>query len=196
MNRHYGNEDCASYIDMRELLARPDIDAVVIATGDRWHATASILAARAGKHIYCEKPCTMTVAESQELDAEVRKAGRIYQGGMQRRNVDNFQVAVALARSGKLALSDDSLLTDGLPPVMHGVDASRHIREFLDAIKTRGDTSCNSTVTRHSEIACHAAAISWKLGRRLRFDPSSESFFDEPEADALRSRPRREPFTV
>lgn len=47
VNRHYGNDDCASYVDMNELLARPDIDAVIIATSDRWHGTASILAARA-----------------------------------------------------------------------------------------------------------------------------------------------------
>jgi hypothetical protein len=49
VDRHYGNQDCKAYIDMHEVLARPDIDAVVIATGDRWHGTASIYAARAGK---------------------------------------------------------------------------------------------------------------------------------------------------
>ena len=51
INRSYGHEDCAVYSDLRELLARPEIDAVVIATGDHWHATASILAARAGKDV-------------------------------------------------------------------------------------------------------------------------------------------------
>ncbi len=102
VDRHYGNQECKAYIDMHEVLARPDIDAVVIATGDRWHGTASIYAARAGKDVYCEKPCTMTIAECQELDKAILDNKRIYQGGMQRRNVDNFQVAAKLASTGKL----------------------------------------------------------------------------------------------
>ena len=66
---HYGNQDCARYVDMKEMLARPDIDAVLIATSDRWHACASILAMRAGKDVYSEKPATMTVREGQTLVA-------------------------------------------------------------------------------------------------------------------------------
>ena len=64
---HYGNKDCKTYIDMREMLARTDIDAVHIATGDRWHAPASLLAMRAGKDVYCEKPSAMTVREGQAV---------------------------------------------------------------------------------------------------------------------------------
>ncbi len=59
---HYGNSDCLLYRDFRELLARPDIDTVLIATGDRWHSAASILAAKAGKDVYSEKPCGITIA--------------------------------------------------------------------------------------------------------------------------------------
>ena len=98
----YGKAGFATYGDMRELLARKDIDAVLIATGDRWHTLASILAARAGKDMYCEKPCSMTIAESRALADAVRLSGRIYQAGTQRRNVPNFVLAVELARSGKL----------------------------------------------------------------------------------------------
>jgi len=98
----YGNTDCAMYRDMFELLARPDIDAVLIATGDHWHALASILAARAGKDVYSEKPCGLTIGQCQALDDTVRRCGRIFQAGTQRRSVPNFQFAVHLARSGKL----------------------------------------------------------------------------------------------
>jgi hypothetical protein len=98
----YGNQDCATYIDMRELLARRDIDAVLIATGPNWHATASILAAKAGKDVYCEKPCTKNIAQSLALAEVFRRTGRVFQAGTQRRSLPNFAFAVDLARSGKL----------------------------------------------------------------------------------------------
>ena len=98
----YGIKDCVSYRDMHELLAREDLDAVLIATGDRWHTLASILAAQAGKDIYCEKPCSMTIAESRALADTIRRYGRVYQAGTQRRNISNFVHAVELAHSGKL----------------------------------------------------------------------------------------------
>jgi predicted dehydrogenase len=98
----YGNNDCRQYADMHELLARDDIDAVLIATGDRWHTLASILTAQSGKDIYCEKPCSMTIAESRALAVNIRRYGRIYQAGTQRRNIANFMHAIELARSGKL----------------------------------------------------------------------------------------------
>jgi predicted dehydrogenase len=102
----YGNKDgakgCATYRDLREVLGRSDIDAVLIATGDRWHAIAAILAAKAGKDIYCEKPCAMTMALDGAVADVVRRYGRIFQAGTQRRNVGNFVAAVDMARSGKL----------------------------------------------------------------------------------------------
>ncbi len=102
VDNRYGSTDCATYGDFRELLARPDIDAVLIATGDRWHALASIMAARAGKDVYSEKPCGMNSAECALIEATMRQCGRVYQGGTQRRSVANFQKAVQLAHSGKL----------------------------------------------------------------------------------------------
>ncbi|MCL5269668.1 MAG: Gfo/Idh/MocA family oxidoreductase, partial [bacterium] len=81
----YGNKDCVMYRDMFELLARPDIDAVLIATGDHWHTLASILAARAGKDVYAEKPCAMTIGESQALSDTMLRHGRVFQAGTQRR---------------------------------------------------------------------------------------------------------------
>jgi len=92
----------ATYRDFREMLPRQDIDAVLIATGDRWHTPASIQAARAGKDIYCEKPCSMSIAESQALADEIGRYGIIYQAGTQRRSVANFIFAADLCHSGKL----------------------------------------------------------------------------------------------
>lgn len=98
-----GNNDCAQYRDLRELLAeRTDLDAVLIATGDRWHTPASIMAMEAGKDVFCEKPCTMSVAEGDALVATARRHGRIFQAGMQRLSEANFVFADELARSGKL----------------------------------------------------------------------------------------------
>jgi hypothetical protein len=98
----YGSQDCATYIDMRELLARSDIDAVLIATGPNWHATAAILAAKAGKDVYCEKPCTKNIAQSLTLAEVFRRTGRVFQAGTQRRSLPNFAYAIELARSGRL----------------------------------------------------------------------------------------------
>lgn len=102
VDEHYSNHDCTVYRDFRELLERKDIDAVLIATGDRWHSAASILAAQAGKDVYSEKPCGITIAACQELAETMRREKRVFQAGTQRRSVPNFQQAVALAHSGKL----------------------------------------------------------------------------------------------
>ncbi|MHC4181307.1 MAG: Gfo/Idh/MocA family protein, partial [Planctomycetota bacterium] len=102
IDQKYGSQDCMTYIDIREILARDDIDAVMVATGENWHALASILAARAGKDIYSEKPPAHTVAEGRALAETVRRYGTIYQCGTQRRSIPRFRFAVDLARSGKL----------------------------------------------------------------------------------------------
>jgi predicted dehydrogenase len=102
VDQHYGNQDCALFRDFRELLARPEIDAVLIATGDRWHTPASIAAAEAGKDVYSEKPCGLTIANCQDLAAAMKRTGRVFQAGTQRRSVPNFRQAVELAHSGRL----------------------------------------------------------------------------------------------
>jgi predicted dehydrogenase len=339
---HYQNKDCATYRDFHDLLARPNIDAVLIATGDRWHAPASILAARAGKDVYSEKPCGLTIAWCQTLDDAFRETKRVFQAGTQRRSVANFQAAVKLAHSGKLGklktlyatVYTPQVLTAWLPgeptpkrdvvdwdlwlgpapwrpfnkeyvqgkwrgywdfdsgarlldwgahtvdlcqwankaddtmPVEYepsetnvtahyangvklvleflktpfgdrpgwvqslgtcpvrfvgeegwvevgdsggievkpeslrgelkegtkagsGLDVGAHARNFFDCVKSRGKTAANTQVMRHSHIACHAAALSWLLNRKLRFDPAKEAFIDDDEANGLRSLPSR-----
>jgi predicted dehydrogenase len=103
VNGKYGNKDCAAYRDIRELLAeRTDIDAVLIATGDRWHAPASVMAMRAGKDVYCEKPACLTVAQGQMVVETARRYGRVYQTGAQRLSESNHVFAIEMARSGQL----------------------------------------------------------------------------------------------
>jgi hypothetical protein len=101
-DQKYGNKDCKTYRDFHELLDRSDIDVVLIATGPNWHATAAMYAARAGKDIYCEKPCTKNIAQSLALADTMRRTGRVFQAGTQRRNLPHFAFACDLARTGKL----------------------------------------------------------------------------------------------
>ena len=99
---HYQNRECKLYRDFRELLDRDDIDAVLIATGDRWHAPASIAAAKAGKDVYSEKPCGITIELCQQLADTINETGRVFQAGTQRRSVPNFIEAVQAVHDGKL----------------------------------------------------------------------------------------------
>jgi predicted dehydrogenase len=99
---HHGNENCKMYRDFRELLDRSDIDAVLIATGPNWHATAAMTAAKAGKDMYCEKPVTKNISQSLILADTMRRTGRVFQAGTQRRNLPHFAFACELARTGKL----------------------------------------------------------------------------------------------
>ena len=101
-DERYGNQDCSTYRDFRDLLARDDIDAVLIATGPNWHATAAITAAKAGKDMYCEKPCTKNISQSLILAETMRRTGVVFQVGTQRRNLPHFAFACKLASSGKL----------------------------------------------------------------------------------------------
>ncbi len=102
VDQHYSNQACRVYPDFRELLAQKDIDAVLIATGNRWHATASMFAARAGKDIYCEKPISLTIREGRELVDTARRYGTIYQAGTQRRSTASYQFAREMVRQGKI----------------------------------------------------------------------------------------------
>ena len=102
VDRRYGNQDCQTYPDFRDLLARKDIDAVAIATGNRWHGLGSIYAARAGKDIYCEKPVTLTIGEGRSLVETCRRFGSIYQAGTQRRSTGSYRFAMEMVRQGKI----------------------------------------------------------------------------------------------
>lgn len=102
VDKHYENDKCETYRDFREILDRSDIDAVLIATGPNWHATAAMAAAKAGKDMYCEKPVTKNISQSLILADTMRRTGRVFQAGTQRRNLPHFAFACELARTGKL----------------------------------------------------------------------------------------------
>ncbi|HOE10995.1 MAG TPA: Gfo/Idh/MocA family oxidoreductase [bacterium] len=101
-NEKYGNQNCASYNDFRELLDRDDIDAVVIATPDHWHTRIAVSACEAGKDIYCEKPLTLTIGEGKALVKAVRRYNRIFQVGSQQRSDWRFRFTCELVRSGRI----------------------------------------------------------------------------------------------
>jgi predicted dehydrogenase len=98
----YNNTDCAAYNDFREVLNRDDIDTVLIATPDHWHAIISIEAAHAGKDIYCEKPISLTIAEGRAVADTMDRLKTVYQSGTQRRSNACFRFGVEIAHSGML----------------------------------------------------------------------------------------------
>ncbi len=102
VNRHYGNNDCATYGDFRELLARKDIDACLVATPDHWHVLVGIAAVRAGKDIYVEKPMGLSLGENWALRKEVHRHQRVFQFGTQQRSSRAFRLACELVRNGRI----------------------------------------------------------------------------------------------
>ena len=102
VNKSYGNSDCKKYSDFRELLARKDLNAVVVATPDHWHAICAITAIRAKLDVYCEKPVTHTFAEGQALVAAAKERGAIFQVGSQQRSEWGFRRAVELVHNGHI----------------------------------------------------------------------------------------------
>jgi len=111
VDQRYGTASCATYTDPREMLPRPDLDAVLIATGCHWHALASILAAKAGKDVYCEKPCTLTIAEGRAMVNTMKRFGTVFQAGHQRRSVDSFRFMAEVVRKGMIGKLHTMLCT-------------------------------------------------------------------------------------
>ncbi|RYX82467.1 Gfo/Idh/MocA family oxidoreductase [bacterium] len=96
------NKGVTAYNDFRELLARPDIDAIVMAVPDHWHAPMAVAAAKAGKDIYCEKPLSLTVYEARAMVNAVRRYDRILQTGSMQRSSEQFRRACELVLNGRI----------------------------------------------------------------------------------------------
>ena len=107
---------CAGYSDFRDLLARDDIDAVVIATPDHWHAIIVIQSAAAGKDIFCEKPLSQTVVEARAMACAVRRYGRVFQTGSMQRSDRRFRFACEMVRNGYIGQVKHVTVGVGGPP--------------------------------------------------------------------------------
>lgn len=102
LNRRYGGEVCKAHRDLREMLARDDIDAVLIGTPDHWHVPAALLAVRSGKDAYVEKPLGISMEELLAIRGEVHRYGRVFQYGTQQRSMAHVRHACELIRNGRL----------------------------------------------------------------------------------------------
>ena len=130
VNGHYKNRDCKSYHDYRELMARQDIDAVMLAVPDHWHALTAVEAAGQKKDIYGEKPLARTIAEQQAIVQAVQRHQRIWQTGSLQRSVANFHKAAEIVRSG--LIGKVSRVEVGLPSGHHdfaGTGGKRQVTE-------------------------------------------------------------------
>ena len=127
----YGNSDCKEYLDFLEVIEREDIDALSLATPDHWHSIPVVMAARAGKDMYGEKPLARTIREGRAMVEAVTRYGRIWQTGSWQRSVENFHHGCELVRNGRIGkvhLVEVGLPTGGatdnrpVQPVPEGVD--------------------------------------------------------------------------
>ncbi len=137
------------YTDFRELLARKDVDAVVIATPDHWHAAMAVRAAEAGKDIYCEKPLALTVKEGRAMVDAARKYNRVFQTGSMQRSWPEFRQAAELIRNGYIGEIKSIKVNVGPPPKPYDLPAEP-IPEGLDWNAWLGP---NAPVAFNSELA-------------------------------------------
>jgi predicted dehydrogenase len=133
VNQRYGNQDCVAYADFRELMARKDVDGLLVATGERWHPYLSWAAARAGKDIYCEKPSSVTIAEVLALRDTIRQTGIVFQAGTQQRSSYSFRHACELVRNGYIGDLKEVVVGVGGPPTYKECDLpAQPVPDWLD----------------------------------------------------------------
>lgn len=102
VDKFYGRPGCRAVADWREVIDDPSIDAVLISTTDHWHAIIAIAAMKAGKHVFCQKPLTMSIAEGRRMCEVAAETGVVFQVGSQQRSAKEFREAAELVRNGYL----------------------------------------------------------------------------------------------
>lgn len=126
-----GLPETASYNDFRDLLARDDIDAVLVASPDHWHVLHSLAAVKAGKDVYCEKPLSNTIEEGRALAGAVTRYGRVFQHGTQLRSLEAVRFACELVRNGRIGELKQIVI--GSPPgLATGVHPEEPVPDGLD----------------------------------------------------------------
>lgn len=110
-----------TYKDFREIAARDDIDAAIIATPDHWHALVALAMIKSGKDVYCEKPLTLAINEGKALVRAVRRYGRVFQTGSQQRSERGFRIACELVRNGRIGKVHTVYVSVGGPSVECGL---------------------------------------------------------------------------
>jgi predicted dehydrogenase len=142
INEHYGNQDCKGYHDYREMMARPDIDAVMIAVPDNWHELISVEALNNKKDVYGEKPLARTIAEQQHIVRAVKANERIWQMGSWQRSQWFFRKAAEIVRNGLIGKVTEVHV--GLPA--GHADFSGAGRALAEKLGHSGDTEYLTTV--------------------------------------------------
>jgi predicted dehydrogenase len=163
VNDHYGNKDCAAYHDYREMMARPDLDAVMLAVPDHWHALVATHAAERKLDIYGEKPLAKTIAEQQAIVHAVEKNKVIWQTGSWQRSQPPFHKAAEIVRNG--LIGDVTRVEVGLPSGHHDFKGTELelLRRFPDLPK---DFEINNPGYReHADFLSHVVPGSddWKI---------------------------------
>lgn len=146
INDHYENKDCAAYHDYREMFARKDLDAVMLAVPDHWHAILSTAAAQRGLHIYGEKPLAKTIIEQQAIVRAVEKHKVIWQTGSWQRSQPHFHKAAEIVRNG--LIGEITRVEVGLPSGHNDFKKTRP--ELLEKLSSLGVTDL-SKITPGSE---------------------------------------------
>jgi predicted dehydrogenase len=127
----YGNSDCKTYLDFRDVIARSDIDIIATAIPDHWHSIPAIMAAEAGKDIHGQKPLARTIKEGRAICDAVKRYGRIWQTGSWQRSVQNFRRACELVRNGRIGKVHT--VEVGLPTgSTHGNESIKPVPEGVD----------------------------------------------------------------
>jgi predicted dehydrogenase len=148
---------CRAYTDYRKMLDADDIDAVVVATPDHWHALPSIHACQAGKDVYCEKPLGLTIREGRAMVDAARKYGRVFQTGTQRRSMRNHRIGCELVRNG-LAGKIHTVLIANYPSPWEAAFPGQPVPEGLD-----WSTWCGQTepVPYHADLFIQRSKPGW-----------------------------------
>lgn len=132
VDKHYGNQDCLALRDWREIVAREDIDAVMIGTPDHWHVPMALAAVRAGKHVSCEKPLTMSVAEGRLLADAAAKAGVVFRTDSECRSNPDMLEAAERVRNGAIGTLRRMLVTVPTGDAAGGDPTPMPVPEKLD----------------------------------------------------------------